>query len=232
MVALAGATADHEYVNWVGGWLAVLFAALVRLDDVALWLVFVYVGMFARISAHVPEPSLENVFSLVVFGWNFSSSFAEESHLAFKFVLQTVCVLRRNWAAAALLRLSSELNPAGDKWRLVSRPVCLQLEWKGWIPCFAPFFVVVLSKDVTLVRKNSQETFYYFEPGLKKKVPLGVLVSLHSVFPSSSLACVCLAVGVLSVALKKQVSPWVFCCSWLKETTAFSGCGFVGLSAG
>jgi hypothetical protein len=147
--------------SWIGACFSLMLAAVARMDQLAVWIVLLYTGMFASSLLEWPRHfqnmslSFQGVFTLAVCLWNFSSSFAEESHLAFCFVLQTVCLLDANWIVFLLLRLSKELNPGGDKWRNAVVPLCRYLHLPGELGAALPLVVLLSSQSVALVRTKN-----------------------------------------------------------------------------
>ncbi len=165
----------------VGACGAVMAAAALQLDSWALWLPLLYAASNVVVPKRIVlSLSLESLVTFLVFGWNFSSSFAEESHLTFAFVMQSVCLLRGNWAAVALLRVARELNPGGDKWRQSVRPMCQSLALSSRFSCLFPLLVLAWLRSLWLL-------------------PLATSVSLHAVWPSVFLARLCLGIAVLSL---------------------------------
>ena len=75
--------------------------------------------------------SLEWVLGGLALGWNFGSSFAEESHLAFHFLAQTLALWHGEWPSVLALRLGKLLVAGGDKWRSLS-PLCQSFPLPVW----------------------------------------------------------------------------------------------------
>ncbi len=161
----------------VGVCVAAMAGALLQLDQLLLWPLLLYIGAFVAVPIVSLRLSMQTVLTAMILMWNFSSSFAEESHLAFFFVLQTVCVLRGNWLAVLLLRLGRELNAGGDKWRHSVLPLC---QWLSLPPSSSAVFAVLVAGG----------------SGSIAVLPLSLLVALHAVAPGVWLARSCMAAAV------------------------------------
>jgi hypothetical protein len=170
----------------VGVCVAVMAGAVLQLEGWAKWLVLMYAASYMVVPKRLTVAlSFESICTALVLVWNFSSSFAEESHLAFAYVAQSVCLLRGNWIALLLLRASRELNPGGDKWRLLVRPLCQQLALPTAFSCFFPVVVVGIVRSVWIL-------------------PLANVVSFHAAFASVWLARICLAIALMTAILRRN----------------------------